>query len=398
MVPAARFLASPSDRTLWDERLGRSRLAGGCHAWIHAASLGEALGVGPLLAELRALQPDARVWLTASTAAGRTRLAGLGCPVSLAPMDAPQLVRRFVAGVSPRRLVLVETELWPHWLLRARAERIPVAVVSARISARSVARYRRFGRPFAELVAGLEAVLCQSHEDAERWIRAGARSDRVAVTGNLKNDALPVAAPHRGAARAELGLERDRPLLVLGSVRPGEIRALAHAWGGLPEAVRSRWQVVAVPRHPKASAELLREAREAGIATTRAEAPGAWRWDDRLGVLHRYYETADAAFVGGSLMPYGGHNPLEPAACGAAVLMGSWFGTQREGVATLEERRAIRIAHDPDELTRQLLELLGDEARCRESGEAARQAVLPLRGAARRAAAMLAAWRLWPAA
>src|SRR5262249_19524794 len=158
-----------------------------------------------------------------------------------------------------------------------------------------------------------------------------------AVVGNLKNDALPVAAPSRAASRAELDLDRDRPLLVLGSVRPGEVRLLARAWRTLPVEQRAAWQVVVVPRHPRASEELAREARDGGIVLLgRAErgkgggpsgphgaadagahgpAPAAgaadtWHWDDRLGVLASYYAVADAAFVGGSLLPYGGHNPL----------------------------------------------------------------------------------------
>jgi 3-deoxy-D-manno-octulosonic-acid transferase len=398
MAPAARYLVSPQERPLWGERLGRVRLAGGCHAWVHAASLGEALGVGPMLDELRGLQSGARFWLTASTRAGRSRLEGLGCPVSLAPMDAPQVVRRFFDGIQPQRLILLETELWPHWLLRARAEGVGVMVVSARLSARSVERYRQFGPTFRSLLGGLDAVLCQTHEDAERWIRVGATPQRVAVTGNLKNDALPVAAEPRGAARAALGLDRERPLLVLASVRPGEVRLLARAWRAIGEETRARWQVVAVPRHPRASAEMLREARESGLRITTDGEGGEWRWDDRLGVLARYYAVADAAFVGGSLLPYGGHNPLEPAACGAAVLIGPFHASQKAGVATLAEHRAVRLAANSHALGAELKGLLEDEAGCRALGAAARQAVLPLRGAARRSAAMLAAWRLWPVA
>src|SRR5206468_6089022 len=109
-------LASPEERLLWNERLGVAHLEGGCHAWVHSASLGEAVAVGPLLQELLALQPRARIYLTATTRSGRARLRGLGHPVSLAPIDSPQAARRFFRGVQPERLFLVETELWPHWL------------------------------------------------------------------------------------------------------------------------------------------------------------------------------------------------------------------------------------------------------------------------------------------
>ncbi len=396
-APAARVVVSPAERGLWDERLGRVDWPGGCHGWIHAASLGEALAAGPLVAELRALQPGARLWLTATTRAGRARLAALEPRVSLAPMDAPQCVRRFVSGVEPQRLFLIETELWPHWLMRAHAERLPVAVVSARLSERSVRHYARLGPKFRALVGGLSAVLCQSEADAERWLAIGAPRARTAVVGNLKNDALPRAAAAPGAERAALGLDRDRPLLVLASLRPGEARLLARAWRTLPPALRARWQVAALPRHPRASADLEREARDAGVATTRGAGPAeAWRWDDRLGALADYYAVADAAFVGGSLLPYGGHNPLEPAACGAAVILGPHAESQRPAVAALAARRAIRRAEAGDDLAAALAEL-ADEAAVRRRGEAARAVAESLRGAARRALGLLAAWHVWPA-
>ena len=397
IAPAARMVASPDERRLWTERLGQVEWPGGCHAWIHAASLGESVGVAPLLSELRALQPSARLWLTATTRGGRARLAELSERVSLAPMDAPQSVRRFFDGVQPERLFLMETELWPHWLLRARADRVPVVVVSARLSDRSVRHYAQLGDRFRELVAGFAAVLCQSPRDAERWLAIGAPRLRTAVVGNLKNDALPRAAETPGAARAALGLDRDRPLLVLGSVRPGEVRLLARAWRALAAPVREHWQVVAVPRHPRASADLAREARETGVTVAKDGAPGSWAWDDRLGVLARYYAVADAAFVGGSLLPYGGHNPLEPAACGAALLMGPHFESQRPAVLALAARDGILIANDSPMLEAGLAFLLGDEAARRNFGTAALAVTAEVRGAARRALGLLAAWRLWPA-
>jgi len=171
--------------------------------------------------------------------------------------------------------------------------------------------------------------------------------------------------------------------------------------------VRSRWQVAVLPRHPRASAELEREARDGGVAVARAAGRagpharpdgGAWHWDDRLGVLPDYYAVADAAFVGGSLLPYGGHNPLEAAACGAAVLMGPHFESQRPAVTALAAREGLRIAGEPRELAAALAEILGDPAAAGRLGAAARAAADELRGAARRALGLLAAWRLWPVA
>jgi len=302
---------------------------------------------------------------------------------------------------------------------------VPVVVVSARLSQRSVPHYARLGESFRSLVGGLSAVLCQSAADAERWVRIGAPAGRTTVVGNLKNDALPVAAPARSAARRDLDLDPVRPLLVLGSVRPGEVRMLARAWRSLPAAHRADWQVVAVPRHPRASDDLAREARESGLVLLRRAEPvrgmntataprepaesavhvngtaggpaEEWRWDDRLGVLASYYAVADAAFVGGSLLPYGGHNPLEPAACGAAVLMGSHFESQRPAVGSLAARGAITISRDGHALAETLGDWIADPDRVHRLGEAALAVAQGERGAAKRALAQLAAWRLWPA-
>ena len=399
LAPAARAFGAPEERRLWGERLGRVTVDQGCHAWVHAASLGEAGAVGPLARELLAVAPRARLHLTAQTLAGRARLAELGLSRSLAPLDTPQAVRRFFDCVRPRRLILLETELWPHWLMHARTRGVPVAVVSARLSERSVGRYRTLGTDFGRRVAELDAVLCQSADDRGRWLALGARPDRTEVVGNLKHDALPTRDASRAAARAAVGLDCDRPLLVLGSLRPGEGLRLSRAWAHLPAGLRDLWQVVAVPRHVGASADLREEAIQSGGTLIAEGAPrgGAWRWDDRSGVLNGYYAAADLAFVGGSLLPYGGHNPIEPAAWGAAVMIGPHHDSQAEAVRALERHAAIWIARSEAELAGGLEELLSDPALCLARGRAARSAVEGLSGAAARAVARLEAWGLWPA-
>jgi 3-deoxy-D-manno-octulosonic-acid transferase len=407
LAPAARVLTSPHERVLWSERLGRVAPTGGCDAWIHAASLGETVGVAPLARALAALEPGASFFLTAMTRAGRQRLATGAHPVALAPLDAPQVVGGFLDRVAPRRIVLVETELWPHWLLAARARSLPVAVVSARLTDRSVRRYRALGAAMRELVGGLDAVCCQTTRDAERWLAIGASPARTEVTGNLKDDGLPQPAPSRASARAELGLDRDRPLLVLASLRPGEPGLLARAWRALPVELRAGWQVVAVPRHARAARELRDEIAAASARRPRSRAstargagdphgPDTWRWETRAGVLAAYYAAADVAFVGGSLTPFGGHNPLEPAACGAAVLMGPHHASQQDAVDALRARDAIVVAADAEGVTAALAVWLDDAVARRRAGEDARAVAKSQRGAASRTAARLATWGFWP--
>jgi 3-deoxy-D-manno-octulosonic-acid transferase len=400
ILPAARIFVPSHERERWDQRLGRTSLPGGADAWIHAASMGEATAVGPFVSELQTLAPGSRFVLTATTSGGCERLRALGQPAAIAPLDSPQAAARFFAGVTPRRCFLLETELWPHWLLQARASGAQVAVVSARLSSVSVARYRRLGAEFSGLVAGLAAVLCQSETDLERWRSLGARAEVSTVTGNLKDDGLPTAAPDRGIARVALGLDRERSLLVLGSVRPGEVLILARAWRRLPLALRESWQVVAVPRHPRASAKLRAEAARAGqaLAGVTGGKDGSWRWDDRLGALRGYYEAADVVFVGGSLTPCGGHNPLEPAACGAALIMGPHHASQREAVRELEAAGALRVAGAETEVATLLEHLLGDAVARAVAGRAALGIVEHRRGAARRTVSRLVELGLWAAA
>jgi 3-deoxy-D-manno-octulosonic-acid transferase len=399
VAPGARWLVPAAERGSWAERLGEVTTPGPVTAWIHAASMGEALAAESLIAELGARDPSAVFRMTATTRGGRTRLQRLDPNASLAPIDSPQAVSRFLAVVRPSRLFLVETELWFHWLLAARAAAIPVAVVSARLSRRSVTRYRWFGSPLARLMNGLAAVLCQSEADAVRWRALGTRGERTVVVGNLKNDALPRPVADRAVARGTLGLDTTRPLLVLGSLRPGEGAFLAEAWQALPAGLRDRWQVTAVPRHPMAAAGIREELARAGQTLVSGGTPrsGAWRWDERLGSLLEWYRAADVAFVGGSLASFGGHNPLEPAACGAAVIMGPHVESQLAAVETLRAGDAIEITTPGESLTHALARLLSNPETLAMRQRAALAVADGARGTARRAVDRLVEWNLWPA-
>jgi 3-deoxy-D-manno-octulosonic-acid transferase len=397
MAPLALPFLPAGERARWPERLGRAAPAP-ADAWVHGASLGESGAVRPLLDALRGAAPHARLHATATTRSGRERLAGFGVPATLAPLDAPAPVRRFFDALRPRRLLIGETELWPHWLIEAARRGTPVAFVSARLSERSLRGDLRLGAPLARLISGAAAVLCQTAEDARRWRALGARAERCEVTGNLKNDALPRPAD-RAAARLALGLDPSRPLCVLGSVRPGELERLAPLWRRLPETARGLWQVAVVPRHPRASAALAREERAAGLpvdgAGERAIHP-AWRWDARLGVLRDYYAACEVAFVGGSLAPFGGHHPLEPAGAGAAVAIGPHHEAQAAAVRALEARGALPPIRDEAAALNHLAALLTDDAARASAAAAALAAAEAERGATARTMAALGRLGVWP--
>lgn len=398
-APALGALLPPEERALWGERLGHPLApAGAVDAWIHSASMGEAVAAEALGNALRQTRQEARFLFTATTRTGRERLARLG-PAALAPLDTPQAAGAFLRAARPPRVFLIETELWPRWLLCARERGIPVSIASARLSAGSARRYAWLGDPLRALVGGLAAVLCQSEADRDRWLSLGARPERAAVVGNLKFDALPEPAADRVAARAALDLDPSRPLLVLASLRPGEAKRLAAAWSALSPGTRQLWQVAAVPRHPHAARTVREEAEQAGAMLVSAGVPplGAWRWDDRPGVLASYYAAADAAFVGGSLVPLGGHNPLEPAAAGAAVIVGPFHEAQAPAMEALRRADAVLVADDRG-LVPALRLVLEDEGRRGEMSRAGLAAARAARGAGVRAVEKLREWCLWPPA
>lgn len=385
LAPAGRHFVPAEQRALWHERLGRVE-RDAADAWLHAASLGEAGAALPLLEALYEAAPAARLHLTATTLTGRERLAASGATTSLAPLDTPQATRRFLSRVRPRLLLLIETELWPQWLIEARVHSIPVVSVSARLSPSSLAGYGRLGAPMRRLAAELRGVLAQTEADAQRWRALGAAADRVRVVGNLKDDGLPRPAEDRAGVRAALDLDPARPLLVLGSVRPGEVTHLARAWAELPPRVRAAWQVTVLPRHAGTLDALRREATGAD----------EWRWEARMGVLNSYYRAADVAFVGGSLESFGGHNPMEPAATGAAVIMGPHVESQRDAVAALDAAGGIRVEHSGAPLERALAELLEQPAMRERMGSAALAVAGRRRGASARVLEWLREEGLWP--
>jgi 3-deoxy-D-manno-octulosonic-acid transferase len=375
----------------------RGRVAAAANGvWIHAASLGESAAVTPLVCEIERCAPGVPVYATATTTSGLGRLrAALGeARAGLAPLDAPKAAERFLGALRPRLALLVETELWPRWLEALERREVPVAVVSARLSERSVRGYERLGAGFRRLIGTIARVEAQSEEDAARWRRVGVAADRLGVAGNLKVDAIVLAPADRAQARVRLGLDPARPLLVLGSVRPGEAGILARAWRSIAPTTRVEWQVALIPRHPRALRALEAELRGEGQGWTLSSgaAPqGDWRLDPRLGVLGGYYAAADVAFVGGSLVDYGGHNPLEPAAAGVPVIMGPFARSQAPAAGALAAAGALTVVRGESALGEALGGLLSDPAARARRGDAARDAVRALQGAARRTVESLVA-------
>ncbi len=368
--------------------------------WLHAVSVGETRAAEPLVAALLAAYPRHRILLTHMTATGRATGAALfarhGARVlqSWLPYDTGWMTRRFLAHFAPRLGLLMETEVWPNLLAQCARRRLPVALVNARLSQRSLARGLRLPALFGEAAANLALVAAQTDADAERIAQLGAR--HVQVTGSLKFDvAPPDDAAARGAAlRQKFGA---RPVLLCASTRDGEealiLAALRQSGATLGDAL-----LVLVPRHPQrfdAVAELIAAhgyapARRSALGTEALTPDVRVLLGDSMGEMFAYYAACDVAFIGGSLLPLGGQNLIEACALGKPVLLGphtfNFAAVSDDAVAA---GAALRVA-DAAALLEQAAQLLRADDRRAAMGERASAFARRHRGATERTVALLA--------
>ena len=389
------------DRSYWQglaERFGFVRPLPSPSIWLHAVSLGEMSAAAPLVRALHARYPQLPLVLTAATPAGRARARGLFgaiADIRFLPYDTPGSVRRFLERSRPRIAIIMETELWPNLFRECERRAIPVVLASARLSEKSVARYRRFGRLFAGVFTKNVTVAAQSVPDAERFISIGAAAGQTRAIGNVKFDlGLDAGIIEAGEIlRAAYGA--SRPVWAAGSTHAGEEEQLldAHA---LLQAHRPDALLLLAPRHKDrfaAVADLLtrrgiRFARRSGMARG-LPIDTEVLLVDTMGELTALYASADVAFVGGSLTAVGGHNLLEPAALGLPVLTGPSHENSKE-IALLLLRRgaALQVANALD-LAALLQGLLDDHAERRRIGVIGKDIVESNRGSVERLLALI---------
>ena len=405
-----RMATTEKYREGFRERLGRAPSLKGRDGreliWIHAVSVGEVLAVSRLVQALGVALPDSVVAVSTTTRTGQ-RLARerFGADrVFYCPLDLPWAVRSYLSALQPRMLVLAETEFWPNLLSGCFRRRIPVAVVNARVSDRSWPRYRRLRVLWRPFLGRLASVLAQTEIDAARLVAIGCDPKRVSVAGNLKFDLR--AAEETEATRALRPLRSDSRLVVAGSTLEGEEAALLAAWPELLAAgsgLGAGLVLVLAPRHPERFEAVAAMLDQSGLRWVRRSACNREPKDtqerlrhaelillDTIGELASVYSLASVAFVGGSLVPAGGHNPLEPAQFGVPIVMGPYYQNFRAIVDDLRAHNAIRIA-EPDKLAQILVELLRDREAARNQGERARQVFAQQAGATERSVAVLTA-------
>jgi len=386
-TPAVRLLLArrkrrgKEDPLRLAERLGQAGLArpGGRLAWIHAASVGEALSILPLVARLQAL--EMHVLVTTGTVTSARLMAERLPPGALhqfVPVDLPGAVHRFLDHWHPDLAIWVESELWPNLVLAAARRGIPMALVNARMSAASARGWARLPGLARPLMHAFAITMAQSNEDAERFRLLGAQN--VSVPGNLKVAADPLAADAGALARLSSALG-TRPRWLAASTHAGEERIAARVHLQLRSAHPDLITLI-VPRHPARGGEIAADLAGLGLRVARranADLPDA-RTDiylaDTLGELGLFYRLAPIAFVGNSLMPGGGHNPLEPARLGAAVLSGPRTANFTEAFAALEGGGAVQIVADGEALATAVAGLLADPQAVISAGARAAQIAL----------------------
>jgi len=392
----------------WAERLGYvpvDQTPGSPRIWLHAVSAGEVAAAAPLLRELLAKAPDARVYLSTITSTGRQMVAsacGGAAGSFYFPLDTPGAARRALSRVRPDVIALVEGDVWPNFVHQASLQGVPVVIVNGRVSDRGYRR-ARYIRPFLSwALRSVRWLGAQTELDAERLVSLGAPRHAVTVVGNTKFDAnlCPLPPTEVSALRSQLGIEPGAPVLVAGSTRPGEEEQLLRAYKKLL-AEFPNLRLVIAPRHVERTTEIESLLKDAGCRSVRrssgAVQPGGGNAPvvilDTMGELASVFAVATVAFVGGSLVPIGGHNILQPIAQGKPVMFGPHVNSIRGVAAAVVDAGVGFMVADGDELASRASELLADPVRLdaletacielmeRNRGAAARYADAVLRAA-----------------
>jgi 3-deoxy-D-manno-octulosonic-acid transferase len=378
LLLAWRAACGREDRARIGERYGRTTLArpDGPLVWVHAASVGEALSVQVLIARLLARDSRIHVLVTTGTV-GSARLLDGRLPEralhQYAALDRTPYVRRFLDRWRPDLALWVESELWPNMLREIARRGVPAALLNARMSDRSFRRWRRLRRAARRLLGVFRVILPWDEESARRFAALGARG--LGMTGNLKFSSEPPPADETALAALRAAIGR-RPLWLAASTHAGEDEAVVAAHQALA-VKRPDLLTIIAPRHPDRGEAVAALAAGAGLATSRRSEGGlpaagtAVYVADTLGEMGLWLRLAPIAFVGGSLVPFGGHNPIEAAQLDAALVHGPHMHTFRDIVAELGRARGALIVADPAALTEAVARLLDDPAERRRQARAA---------------------------
>ena len=387
-----RAIKAPAYARRWAERfaLGGDVRSGGI--WVHAVSVGESIAAAPMVRELLKRYPALPITVTCMTPTGSEQIRKLfGGQVGHAylPYDLPWLQRRLLRRLQPKIGIIMETELWPNLVAEAGRARVPLVLANARLSARSARGYQRVGALVRPMFAALDWVAVQSQAEALRFIELGVGREQMQVTGSIKFDFRPDPQQVQQAQELRARWGSDRPVWIAASTHAGEdeqvLRAHRQVLDTLPDAL-----LILVPRHPERFDSVARQVSETGFGMVRRSSGALPAADqqvlvgDTMGELVFLYACADLAFVGGSLVPNGGHNYLEPAALGLPVLSGPHRFNFTEISELLEGAGALQVVADETALAVAVQQWLQDSSARQRAGQAGQAVVADNQGALER--------------
>ncbi|RMF19818.1 MAG: 3-deoxy-D-manno-octulosonic acid transferase [Gammaproteobacteria bacterium] len=389
---------APAYRQRWDERLSRApRVAPATGViWFHCVSVGETLAAVPLIRAAQARWPEVPVLVTTTTPTGSERVtASLGDSVHhvYLPFDLPGMMRRFLNRWQPRVLVVMETELWPNLIAACHRRDIPVMLANARLSERSARGYERVAALTRPMLGQLSLIAAQFEPDARRFVALGAPAERVKVTGSLKFD-LHID-PEKAALGRALRQQWQRPVWIAASTHEGEDQPVLESHRHLL-ATHPDLLLILVPRHPERFNGVADLIQAQGFSCARRSlgetvSPETQVYlGDTMGELLGLFAAADVAFVGGSLAPTGGHNPLEPLAMGVPVVMGAHVFNFQVICDALKQEGALVTVKDGDTLAAAVEQLLTDPQARDAQVQAGQRVLAQNRGALARQLEMLA--------
>ncbi|MBT1446146.1 lipid IV(A) 3-deoxy-D-manno-octulosonic acid transferase [Shewanella sp. JM162201] len=394
---ALRAFRSPDYRGRWAERFGLAPLQK-TDVVVHSVSMGETLAALPLIRRMLELRPGLKVTVTTSSPTGSAEvIKAFGDRVQhcYLPFDLGFAVRRFVKMLQSEELIIMETELWPNLIAAAKARNMKISLLNARLSQKSAASYAKYAALTGPMLQSLDRIAVQTEAEAARFIALGVEPSRVTVCGSLKFD-INIAPERKVAARAlrsEWGREQDL-LWVAGSVHPGEFAAMLNAHKALLQSKPSALLIM-VPRHPEQFTNAAKAVEEAGLSLARRSenaVPVAGiqvLLGDTMGELLTWYGAADAAFVGGTLIENGGHNPLEPAAMGLPVAVGPHHWDFKEITGLLRDEGNLTVCDSPEGFSAWLHSMASDPSLREDGGEAGLKVVEANRGSLKRQLAVL---------
>ncbi len=388
-----RGFKAPDYFKRWNERFGNisPRTSNQKLIWVHAVSVGEAEACRPLIKGLQQRYPEHQILITTMTPTGSARVKSLFADTVLhvyLPYDLPFAIKRFLKAMRPEFGIIMETELWPNLILICAEQSIPIIIANARLSARSARGYQKASKLTHQMLQSIPLIAAQTHSDRDRFVQLGAHKEKVHAVGNLKYEiTLPASSMER--AEAIRALWGNRPVFIAASTHEGEEEKIIDAARKIRGQFRDLLLII-VPRHPERFDRVAALCRRAGLNTLRRSEgkPCSSQIQalvvDSMGELSIFYGTADVAFVGGSLIPHGGHNLLEPAALSRPVITGPYYFNFLEVTKQFLEHQAAIEVKNPEQLADTVIELLKAPQRRALMGDAGKQLIEQSKGASQR--------------